>query len=118
MLANTYTLDGAVDLVVTRINQDGYGSEYLLRESAKETRLRIRHSKVAATATAVGRDRHNVEIVQTIFAAGDDPEYIRKAYLVYEHKPGDTDVDVWKYLCAFCTESSFAKMANLMAWES
>lgn len=118
MLANTYTLDGTNDIVVTRINQDGYGSEYLLVESLKETRLKIRHSKVKATATSVARDRHNVEIVQTVYAAGDVAEYIRKCYLVYEHKPGDTDLDVWKYVCAFCTETSFAKMANLMNWES
>jgi hypothetical protein len=111
-------LDGSTDITVTRINQDGYGSEYLFRDATSETRLRIRHSRVSATPTAVARDRHNVEIVQTIFADGDEPEFIRKAYVVYEHKPGDTDIDVWKYICAFCTESSFAKMANLMAWES
>lgn len=118
MLANTYVLDGTVDITVTRVNQDSYGSEYRFRDATSETRMRIRHSVVKATATAVQRDRHNVEITQTIFATDDVPEYIRKAYIVYEHKPGDTDLDVWKYVCAFCTESSFAKMANLMNWES
>jgi len=118
MLANTYVLDGTNDLTVTRINQDGYGSEYLLVETLKETRLKIRHSKVKATPTAVARDRHNVEVVQTVFATADLPEFIRKAYIVFEHKPGDTDLDVWKYICAFCTETSFAKMTNLLNWES
>lgn len=118
MLANTYVLDGTNDLTVTRINQDGYSSEYLLVETLKETRLKIRHSKVKATATAVERDRHNVEVIQTVYAAAGVPEYIRKAYIVFEHKPGDTDLDVWKYVCAFCTESSFAKMTSLLSWES
>lgn len=118
MLANTYVLDGTNDLTVTRINQDGYSSEYLLVETLKETRLKIRHSKVNATPTAIARDRHNVEVIQTVYAVGAVPEYVRKCYIVYECKPGDTDLDVWKYVCAFCTESSFAKMTSLLNWES
>jgi hypothetical protein len=118
MLGNTFVLDGTVDITVTRINQDAYGSEYRVRDSLSETTLKIRHSTVKATATAVARDRHNVEITQKIFATSTVPEFIRKAYVVYEHKPGDTDLDVWKYVCAFCTATSFANMTALMNWES
>ena len=35
----------AVAKNLPKINQDGYGSEYLFREALQQTRLRIRHTK-------------------------------------------------------------------------
>lgn len=118
MLANTYTLDGTVDIVATRINQDAYGSEYRYSETLYNVVLRIRHSKVKATSTAIARDRHNVEIVKTIYATTTVPEQILKAYFVWEHPPGYTDTDIVKYLNNFLSVTSFAMLAPLLNWES
>lgn len=59
MLANTLTLTiGGTAKVLTRINQDNYGSEYRLISATERIIMKIRHS----TAMSKGRqfDQHNV----------------------------------------------------------
>lgn len=59
MLANTLTLTiNSVAKVLTRINQDNYGSEYRLMSTSERITLKIRHS----TQTSGGAvfDQHNV----------------------------------------------------------
>lgn len=118
MLANTYTLDGTEDIVVTRINQDSYGSEYRYQATSNHVTMKIRHSKVKATSTAVARDRHNVEIVKTIYATESTPEQIVKSYIVLENPAGYTDQDFAKWLVNFISASTFAIVAPLLNWES
>lgn len=122
MLGNTITLtDGAgspTTITVTKINQDQYGGEYLFRSSTSAWRLKVRHSVVKATATRSAYDRHNVEIVQTIFAVGDTPEFQRKTYLVMENLPADGDLLAPKFLSNFMSGSSWANLTSLQNWES
>lgn len=118
MLANTYTLDGAVDITVTRINQDSYSSEYRYLEAAYGVTMKVRHSRVKATLNQLGRDRHNVEIVKTIFATTTDPEKIIKTYFVWEVPAGYTDQDMVKYLTNWLSASTFAILPPLLNWES
>jgi len=79
----------AVAKVLNRINQDGYGSEYLLRETLQEFRCKIRHSKEKVQADGTWFDRHNVEITQTIFQTSTVPEIVRQSYIVVRHKYND-----------------------------
>jgi len=77
MFGNTLVLphaDGNITLI--KVNQDSYASEYLYKGTLSQYRVRIRHTK-----TAQLYDRHNVEVVQTIYAAGEVPESVRKCYI-------------------------------------
>lgn len=76
------TFDGA-SITLTKINQDNYSSEYLKRDSEESFRLRIRHTS-SSKAGAEKRDRHNVELVHTVYADGDVPEREDKAYFVMD----------------------------------
>lgn len=119
MFGNTLVLphaDGNRTLV--KINQDGYSSEYLLKEATKETSAKIRHSKTKATADTPAKDRHNVEIVETIYADADVAEYTRKVYIVIEHLPSDTDVKLADALCDWLIATSDAALTSLNGWES
>jgi hypothetical protein len=120
MFGNTITLPfPSASKILTRINQDGYSSEYLLRSSTDQYRMLIRHSKVQPSA---GRneqyDRHNVEVVHTVFAAGDVAQYDRKVYFVLECKPGDSAVNIADGLMDYAIATTDAFMTALEAWES
>lgn len=120
MLANTLTLPlPSGNVIVTRINQDGYSSEYLKRTSTEQHRLLIRHTRVSPGAGRSEQyDRHNVELVHTVFAAADVPQYDRKVYFVLECKPGDSAINVADGLFDLAIATSDALLTQLEAWES
>lgn len=119
MLGSTLTLPQAGgDIVMTKINQDLYSSEYMFRNSTSRYVAKIRHTKVKATATRPEYERHNFEVVQTIFANGAVPEYERKFYFVYEVLASDTSVALPDAISDLEIASSNAFLVSLMNWES
>nr|UJQ85454.1 MAG: putative coat protein [Leviviridae sp.] len=118
---STFTITvNAVAKILNRINQDNYGSEYLLREALQEFRMKVRHSKQKpAKAGARDLDRHNLEITQTIFAVGDVLEIVRTVYLVYT-VPYNDDLTQATYLAAaFGTVANNATVqSDLMTWQN
>lgn len=118
MFADPITITiNAVAKNLIKINQDQYSSEYLLRETTGEFRLRLRNTSYT-DKTRGGKkvDRHNVELVQTIYAvAPATVNTIRKAYAVFENDQGDTSVDCAKFaagMFAFMTEANDTKLIN------
>lgn len=77
-----------------KINQDAYGSEYFLRESTQELRVRIRHSRETPKAGELALERHNFEITQTIFGTAGAADKVRQVYLVLRATKSDTLADV------------------------
>jgi ABC-type phosphate transport system substrate-binding protein len=119
MFGNTFVLPHADgNITAVKINQDGYSSEYLAKSSLYEMRVRIRHTKVKATANSAEKDRHNVEILRTVYAAGEVPEYTRKVYIVVEGKPSDSDVKDVDALADWLIATANANVTSLLAWES
>jgi hypothetical protein len=119
MLGNTLVLPQVGgDITLVKINQDAYSSEYMFKNSTSEYRARIRHSKTSASATRPVYDRHNFEIVQTIFAAGDVPEYQRKFYFVWEVLPSETSKDLADAVADLMIVTSDAFLTSLLGWES
>jgi hypothetical protein len=102
---------------LVKVNQDAYSSEYYLRESLAEYRMKIRHTKSTVNGLAV--DRHNVEVTQVTFAvAGTSPEYTQKAYFVFEAPPPYIAVTPMSGLCAWGVGASNEALTNLMGWEA
>jgi hypothetical protein len=119
MLGDTFVLPQVGgDITLKKINQDSYSSEYLFRDATTQYRARIRHTKTNPTSVRPAYDRHNVEVVQTVFAAGDVPEYERKFYFVLELKPGDTSVALADAVADKVIASSNALLVALVGWES
>jgi hypothetical protein len=117
----TVTIDGNAKALV-RINQDQYSSEYLLRSTTDEFRLRIRNNSFLDRKRNVTMDRHNVELIQTIFpVAPATLSTVRKAYIVLENQQGDTLTDPVKMaagLYAWLTASTNANLTKLVNFES
>lgn len=122
MLGSTFVLgltSGSKTLPL--VNQDGYSSEYYLRESAKSYRVSVRHSNVSRTGSdgvTLKYDRHNVEATVTTFATSTVPEIYNKAYFIIELTPGDTYVDVMDALSDWAIASTNANLVKLLGWES
>lgn len=79
---------------LTRVTQDNYGSEYLLRESTQEFRVKIRHTKETPRVGQPQLERHNFELTQTIYGTSGDPDTVRQAYLVLRNSKNDVAGDV------------------------
>jgi hypothetical protein len=109
------TVDGN-DIVLTKINQDQYSSEYLLRTSIDEFRLRIRNTSYLNKTTGRNTDRHNVEFTWTVFpVAPETKSIIRKTYLVVENAQGDSlddPVNAALGLFGWATNTNLTKLAN------
>jgi hypothetical protein len=119
MLGNTLVLPQAGgDITLIKINQDGYSSEYLFKNGTGQYRARIRHTKTTATESRPAYDRHNFEVVQTIFAAGAVPEYERKFYFVHEVLPSETSVALPDAVADLMIATSNAFMTSLLNFES
>jgi len=122
MLGPTFVLPQAGgDITLKLVNQDGYSSEYFVKagDGLSQYRVRIRHTRTSpTTARPAIYDRHNVEVVQTIFAAGATPEYERKFYFVTEHLPSDSSVALADAMADKIILSSNALLVGLFGWES
>lgn len=109
------TVNGVAKNLI-RINQDKYSSEYLLRTATDEIRLQIRNSTVSDKKRGVMIDRHNVEIVHTVFpVAPATRSYVRKAYHVLLNEQGDTLLDpayIAVALSGFLTLANVTKLQN------
>lgn len=115
----TITL-GGTDHQLIRINQDGYSSEYLKVDGTKEYRMRIRHtSYVDSKRGGVKVDRHNAELVVTIFNADSSvPPTVRKTYLVFEGDKGDVTATVAATADGFSDWFTNVNIGKMINWES
>jgi hypothetical protein len=106
----------AVPKNLVRINQDKYSSEYLLRSTTEEFRLNIRNTSYTDKKRGVDINRHNVEIINTVFpVAPATLSVVRKAYCVIENQIGDTLTDprnVALGIFAFLTSANIDKLMN------
>lgn len=119
MLGNTLVLPQVGgDITLIKINQDTYSSEYLFKNSTVQYRARIRHTKTNPTNGRPAYDRHNFEVVQTIFAAGEVAEYERKFYFVLEVLPSETSLALPDAVADLMILTSNAFLTSLLAWES
>jgi hypothetical protein len=121
MFADTVTVTiNSVAKVMVRVNQDGYSSEYRLKETDGEFRLRLRNSSyVDKSRGSKTVNRHNAELVHTLYPVAPAVyPTVRKTYAVFEDDLGDTLATVAKEVVgtlAFLTEANVTKLEN---WES
>jgi hypothetical protein len=119
MLGDTLTLPhSGGDVVLVKVNQDGYSSEYLFKDATHQYIAKVRHSRTKATTARPSYDRHNVEVVETIYATEGVDEYTRKCYIVLEQLPADVDVEIADALADWLIATSDLVLDKLMGWES
>lgn len=119
MLGDTITVTvNAVAKAMKKINQDSFSSEYLLRETLMEYRLKIRHSQEKALVSGRPMDRHNVEFTQTTYPVGStDPGRVRQVYYVIRNSRDDAAAEV-DYLGDGLADWLKTNTPLLVGWES
>lgn len=100
-----------------KINQDSYSSEYLLRETTGEFRLRVRHSKEKAQLRGEPMDRHNVELTRTVFGVSPDDGYTTVVSTTIRNAERISGVEV-DQLSDGLADWIKANGALLVGWES
>lgn len=113
----TITINSVAKTLV-RINQDGYSSEYFLRESTGEYRLKIRNASFVSKSTQSTTDRHNVEFTQTVYATATTPSIVRKVYSVIEVGRTDAVTDPLNFTLGFVAFFTSANITKLLNYES
>lgn len=117
---STLTLTvNSVAKVLNKINQDNYGSEYYLRSTLDEYRVKIRHSKLSANADGKVPDRHTVEVLHTVFATSTVPAIVRRTLTILDIF-GDDDLTAAGYLVAASGvyNSNATVQGDLLTWQS
>jgi hypothetical protein len=117
-LSISLTINGAAK-ILKRINQDNFGAQYYLHEQTEEYTVNIRHSKESLMADGRQFDRHNVELIHTIFATETSPAVTRSVYTVFRNVRSDDYVAAGyddAALLAFAGEAT--NIADLLAWVS
>ncbi len=118
MFADPITITvNSVAKALVRINQDAYGSEYFLRESAQEWRLKIRNTSYKNAAGQLV-DRHNFEFVNTVYATATVPAIPRKIYSVFENLRSDTAADPLQAFVGFVGFMTSANLQKALNYES
>jgi hypothetical protein len=115
-LVITLSGSGGTTKSLVKINQDSYGSEYLLREATQEFRVKIRHSRETPKAGAGVLERHNFELTQTVFGTAGNPDKIRQVYLVLRNEKSDTLSDVTDLGEALSFYMDATHFADLVGW--
>jgi hypothetical protein len=120
MFSDTITLTvNAVAKNLVRINQDSYSSEYQLKNATECYGLKIRNSKFLDKSRGENRDRHNVEIVHTIYpVAPATQSVVRKYYFVLENGEFDSTVDTTNFALGSAGFQTSANIGKLLNWES
>lgn len=123
MLGSTFSLALASGTkVLPLVNQDGYSSEYYLRESLASYRVQVRHSNFQKAGHTY--DRHNVTATRVTFATSTTPEIENTASFTCSVTPGDTFVEVgnalagWVETSVSVTGATNANLIKLLGWES
>ena len=103
---------------LNKINQDSFGSEFLLRETLQEIRAKVRHSKMKAGANGIAHERHNFEVTVTVFATDTVPEDYDKFYFVMERSASKADVDMPDAVADLMIASTDAFLVKLNTWQT
>lgn len=120
MIGDTLTLtrDGT-SLVLSKINQDSYGAEYLLRDALQSHTVLIRHQKESpAKATGIQYERHNVQYTRTVYATATAAEFVETTSATMRLKIGADPVSLQKSTTALLAWLTAANVTKVIGWES
>jgi hypothetical protein len=117
---NTGTIADPAEVILPRINQDGYSSEYQLKDTDRTHQVVIRHTTEKNKVNGQTLDRHNVTYRQYVLPTELAPlGSLREAYLVLRMPNSATWDDVAGNLSGLLNMVSVeATQKSVVNWES
>lgn len=110
--------NGSATKSLPLVSQDGYNTEYYLRGTTDEFRVKIRHATENKKADGTVMQRHNVEMTRTIFGVGDNPDTVQQVYLVVRNSSRDSAVEIGylgKALSLLMVEARYSDLVGLLS---
>jgi len=112
----TITIDGTGHSL-TRINQDGYSSEYFTRlAGGGEVRFKIRNVSQKAKGSTPGNSRHSAELKMTRLEGDTLRTY--QAYFVFTVPEGGDNVHAAKTLVGTLAFGTLANATAMSNWDN
>lgn len=123
MLGETLSLNlggsGGTAVVLSRINQDAYSSEYLKKRVDDEVRVRIKNAKDTVKAGSQPFDRHVVTFEQFVYPTTAKPQgVLRSVTMTIRNSPADLETDVTNLGEALTFWATPANLTALFGWQS
>lgn len=112
----TLTVNGVAKILnkVGGSNSDLSNSYFLRDGTTQEFRVAVRHNLTAKSAvTGNPVERHNMEAVQLVYAAGGVDQYAHKAYFVTECEAAHQDIYLSKALLDLAVAGSGQVLTDL-----
>jgi hypothetical protein len=109
---------GAATKSLPVINQDSYGTEYFLKETTQEFRVKIRNSNENLQSDGTRFVRHNVDFTRVVYATPTTLRIEQQVYLVFRHKDSDDSADAAKLGEALSKLMVLARYTDLGGWLS
>lgn len=113
----TITVDESPKVLV-RIDNPKYGAQYYLREATQEFTLNVRHSEEAPQKNGMKFDRHNVELIRSVFATDTKPAITHTSYIVIRNSRDDDYGNVEDDFLALTALTNSAAVKQLLGWIS
>lgn len=114
-LTTTITIN-AVAKVLNRRGQDNSSAWYYLKEADREFTLNVRHSQ--STRQGVKYDRHNVELIELVFATPTTPSVERKQYVTFENLRSDDFTNTQRTVSGLLSALDAATVTQLLSFVS
>lgn len=123
MLGETLTVtvggSGGTANVASRIQESGYSSEYLKKNTDDEIRVRVRHIRENARAGTTALDRHQVIFTQFVYPTVAKPLGLtREVQFILRNDPTDAVTDVTNVGEALAFWLTTSNLDKLFGWES
>lgn len=119
MLGDTITITiNAVAKILTKVNQDGYASEYRLNETLSQFVLRVRHTKDRVSAGSKERHRHQVTLTETVLATATAPQFDRVSQITLVSNFDDPAANQGYNQVGLEAWGTQANIVKLVGWES
>jgi len=117
---NVGTIADPVAKILPRINQDGYSSEYQLKDSDRTYQLQIRHSTEKSKVNGQTLDRHNVLVREYVLPTELAPQgSLREAYVVLRMPNSENQEGVASLLNGlFNLVNDVPTQTSIINWES
>lgn len=120
MFDNTITIarDGT-NIVLVRMNQDQYSSEYKFRDATHECRLFIRHNNERVNpTTGVQMERHNVLFEREVYTPAGQPNVLESVSATIRFQKAGDPVSNRKTALAALAWLTAPTTDRVIAWES
>jgi hypothetical protein len=100
---------------MSKINSGNYSSEYFLKETLSEFRLKVKHTNDRVSAGGKQRPRHQFTLTETVYATTTVPQFDRVSTISFVSNyddPAASQAYNQVGIGAWATQANVVKLAN------